>query len=302
MMENPLNCNLETGVCGSDSDSQFSIDLNPKKIEVYYFTDPICSHCWALEPTLRKLRLEYGHLFKFHTVMGGLIDKWEGFGDHSNGIAKPSDVTEHWREVGQHSRMPIDGSLWQDNPITSSYPASKVFNVIKSQSHKLADKFLRLARYAVFVENKNISSEVILAELVNQLNLNGEEILKQVLNDQDHLLLSKDFKIKAQFGVRGFPTLAFIDNEGKGIKVVGARDMQTYIEAIKNVGEFDSIHPEDPINLLDLFKEDKFLFNKEIEVLYDIDRDDVESFVIRESNDNFIKMDILGETCYSIQF
>ena len=43
--------------------------------------------------------------------MGGLLEKWGGgFADVSNGIHGPSDVAGHWREVGEHSRMPIDGS------------------------------------------------------------------------------------------------------------------------------------------------------------------------------------------------
>lgn len=300
-MENYLNCNLETGVCGTDSDNQISIDLNQKEIEVYYFTDPICSHCWALEPTLRKLRLEYGQLFKFHTVMGGLIEKWEGFGDQANGISRPSDVTKHWRKVGQHSRMPIDGSLWKDNPIMSSYPASKVFKVIQSQSYELADKFLRFARYTVFVKNQNISSKEILVDLVNELDLIGEEILKRVYNDRDHSLLSEDFKLKAQFGVRGFPTLVFIDKEGKGIKVVGVRDLQTYIEVLKYIGGSNSIKPRKIANLKGILQEEKILFSKEIEVLYGINRDGVESFVQTELNDKFIKKDILGENHYSLK-
>ena len=76
---NNLMCDLETGVCGVAGEEEMElIDLNPpkKKIELYYVTDPICSHCWALEPTLRRFEKQYGHYFNFHTVMGGLLEKW----------------------------------------------------------------------------------------------------------------------------------------------------------------------------------------------------------------------------------
>ena len=44
--------------------------------------------------------------------MGGLLEKWhDGPIDPANGIYKPADVAGHWREVGEYSRMPIDGSL-----------------------------------------------------------------------------------------------------------------------------------------------------------------------------------------------
>ena len=93
---NNLICDLETGVCGVAEEEEMEIiDFNqPKKtIDLYYVTDPICSHCWALEPTLRRFKEEYGHYFNFHTVMGGLLEKWDGGPvDPGNGIFGPADV------------------------------------------------------------------------------------------------------------------------------------------------------------------------------------------------------------------
>ena len=64
--------------------------------------------------------------------MGGLLEKWhDGPIDPANGIYKPADVAGHWREVGEYSRMPIDGTLMIDNPVQSSYPPSRVFKVIQ---------------------------------------------------------------------------------------------------------------------------------------------------------------------------
>ena len=124
MTNNNLMCDLETGICGVAGDDDMEvIDFNqPKKtIDLYYVTDPICSHCWALEPTFRRFKEQYGHYFNFHTVLGGLLEKWHGGPvDPANGIHGPADVAGHWREVGEYSRMPIDGSLMIDNPVQSS--------------------------------------------------------------------------------------------------------------------------------------------------------------------------------------
>ena len=32
------------------------------KINIIFFTDPICSTCWGIEPHINKFKLEYGHL------------------------------------------------------------------------------------------------------------------------------------------------------------------------------------------------------------------------------------------------
>lgn len=47
------------------------------------------------------------------------------------GIQKPADVEQHWKKVGVHSRMLINGSLWKDDPILSSYPPSHEYKVIE---------------------------------------------------------------------------------------------------------------------------------------------------------------------------
>ncbi len=51
-------CDVKKGICGvSDSDELEMIDFNkPKKITLYYVTDPICSHCWQLNLFYAVLR------------------------------------------------------------------------------------------------------------------------------------------------------------------------------------------------------------------------------------------------------
>src|SRR5688572_23741347 len=62
-LTNPLMCDPVEGICGiPDSTAQTGLrtQKTAKPIKVIYFTDPICSSCWGIEPQLRKLKLEYG--------------------------------------------------------------------------------------------------------------------------------------------------------------------------------------------------------------------------------------------------
>jgi len=54
--------------------------------EVLYFTDPICSTCWTIQPELRLLKMTYGGQISFRYVMAGLLPGWENFsrGDINN--------------------------------------------------------------------------------------------------------------------------------------------------------------------------------------------------------------------------
>lgn len=299
---NNLICDLETGVCGvSEDDEMQVIDFSQKRksIDVYYVTDPICSHCWALEPVLRRFVEQYGHYVNFHTIMGGLLEKWAGFADVSNGISSPSDVAGHWREVGEHSRMPIDGTVWLENPIQSSYPPSRVFKIIQKHNGEIANVFLRRAREAVFVFNQNIAENSVLIGIVNNLGLDGEKIVKEAELPIGQQLLTEDFALASQLGVRGFPTIIMLNEENKGVKIVGSRTLDSYTSGLKQALNLDELKPKQQPALFSLLEKEKLLFSKEIEIMYDIEQKDINRFVESElSAIAYDTKEILGETYF----
>ncbi len=296
---NKMVCDINTGVCGEvGNESLEIIDFNQpiQKIDLYYFTDPICSHCWALEPVLRRFEEEYGQYFKLRTVMGGLLKNWDGFADVKNGIRSPSDVADHWREVGEHSRMPIDGSLWRNNPIQSSYPASRVFKVIQREDEAAARTFLRRAREAVFAFNRNIGDNHVLVDLVNQMGLDGAAVVKEAEGQDGVAWLEQDFALAGSLGARGFPTIMMINEEKKGVKIVGARQLESYVDALKQVLPNETIQPRQIPGLQQMLRREGLLFSKEIEVLYDVQADAVETYIHKElSVDTFTAHELLGE-------
>ncbi|MEO5648659.1 MAG: DsbA family protein, partial [Ginsengibacter sp.] len=155
---NPLICDIETGMCeigdaGMDTTSHSNMQSTKKSVKLIYYTDPICSSCWGIEPQLRKLKLEYGNAIEIDYRMGGLLPDWSY---NSGGIGKPSDVATHWDEVSVHYDMPIDGDVWLEDPLDSSYPPSIAFKAAQMQDKEKAILFLREIREMVFLQKKNI--------------------------------------------------------------------------------------------------------------------------------------------------
>ena len=299
-------CDIETGVCGAAGEEEMEmIDFNqPKKsINLYYVTDPICSHCWALEPVLRRFVEQYGHYFNLHTVMGGLLEKWgDGPVDPANGIYGPADVAGHWREVGEHSRMPIDGTLMIDNPVQSSFPPSRVFKVIQKQHNEtLAHEYLRRAREALFAFNRNIADPAVMTEIVNNLGLDGEATVNEAEQPGGQQLLNEDFALARSLGARGFPTIIMVNEENKGVKIVGGRSVDYYIEGLKQVLNKEDLQPKQQPPLSSLLRKEKLLFSKEIEVMYDLDPLEVDSFVQQElSSGTYETKELLCERYYAV--
>jgi len=302
---NHMICDLETGVCGVAGEEEMEmIDFNQpqKSIELYYVTDPICSHCWALEPVLRRFKEQYGHYFNFHTVMGGLLEKWSDEPvDPRNGISGPADVFGHWREVGEYSRMPIDGSLMLDNPVQSSFPPSRVFKVIqKNNNDALAYDYLRRSREALFTFNRNIAEESIMIDIVNQLGLDGEAIVRDAEQQTGQQLLNEDFSLARSLGVRGFPTIIMVNKDNKGLKIVGSRPLESYVEGLQQMLNTGEIEPKQQPSLSNLLEQEKLLFSKEIEVMYDIEKSEINAFVEKElSPSSYQVKELLGESYFT---
>jgi len=233
LKNNPLLCDIETGMCettdtNKDTVSQSSINSTEKSIKLIYYTDPICSSCWGIEPQLRKLKLEYGNAIEIDYRMGGLLPDWSY---NSGGIGKPADVASHWDEVSVHYDMPIDGDLWLEDLLDSSYPPSIAFKAAQMQDEQKALLFMREIREMVFLQKKNIAKWELLKVAAKTVGLNVEQF-ETDFEGKAKTLFEDDLKLGKELGVRGFPTLFFMDDAGNKETVYGTRPYAFYEMAI----------------------------------------------------------------------
>jgi len=227
---NPLLCDPETGVCEIPETSyrpsaETTVVAQQKPVQIIYFTDPICSSCWGIEPQLRKLKQEYGDYFNLEYRMGGLLPSWDVY--NSGAIAKPSDVAHHWDEVSAYYEMPIDGNLWLEDPLHSSYPPSIAFIAAKMQDVIKADKFLRRIKEMVFLEKKNITKWEHLSEAAKLEGLDVDLFEKDYKGDANELF-SADLNYAQSQGVRSFPTLFFFNRSGDMHMIKGVRPFDKF--------------------------------------------------------------------------
>jgi putative protein-disulfide isomerase len=230
---NPLLCKPENGACEipTNSSTQPTKEISQavnKPVKIIYYTDPICSSCWGIEPQLRKLKLEYGNSFEIEYRMGGLLPDWSY---NSGGISKPSDVAHHWDEVSAYYDMPIDGDVWLEDPLHSSYPPSIAFKAAQLQDKDKAIVFLREIREMVFLQKKNITKWEYLALAAEKSGLDVVQFKKDAEGVAIELF-NEDLKYGRELGVRGFPTLFFTDSTGRKEIVYGARPYATFEKAL----------------------------------------------------------------------
>ena len=272
---NPLLCDPAEGVCavpsGSENPQTTTIKTADKPVRIVYFTDPICSSCWGVEPQLRKLKLEYGDQIEIEYHMGGLLPDWSY---NSGGISKPSDVAHHWDEVSAYYQMPIDGDVWLEDPLSSSYPPSIAFKAAQLQDQEKAVQFLRRIREMVFLEKKNITKWEHIRQAASEVGLDTFQ-LKEDYEGKAKAHFDQDLALAKKMSVRGFPTFFFADSQNNQLTVYGFKPYETFEEAVLKLLP-DARKTKIDVSPASLFEHYPTLTTKEFSVLSGISTSEAE--------------------------
>ena len=139
------------------------------RIDITYFTDPLCCWSWALEPQWRKLVFQFKDHISWKYCLGGLIPSWNGFVDRINSVSRPSQMGPLWMHAQRVSGMPMAHKIWSLDPPSSSFPACVAVKCAFMQSPRHSELFLRKVREFCHQRNKNISDTVVLYDVAEEL-------------------------------------------------------------------------------------------------------------------------------------
>ena len=203
-----------------------------KRVQIIYFTDPICSTCWAIQPELRKLELEYGNQLEIEYRMGGLLPHWHNYNRH--GITDPKQVAVHWEEVEAKSGMPINGEIWKTDPLASSYPPSIAFKAAQLQSAEKAIIFLRKIREALFVAQRDIIDKGLLYRMALSSALDAAQIIKDIEGPATDNFF-EDVALSEELDIQFLPTLIMTNHLGESQRLIGENDYATFQKTINEL-------------------------------------------------------------------
>jgi 2-polyprenyl-6-methoxyphenol hydroxylase-like FAD-dependent oxidoreductase/predicted DsbA family dithiol-disulfide isomerase len=240
-----------------------------RKISVQYFTDPICSTCWIIQPALKKMSLEYGPLLDIKYYMGGLLPSW----DTCEGkIKNPTDAARLWKDVNEIYHMPIDGDIWLEDPLSSSFPPSIGVKAAQLQDEQIAILFLRRIREMLFLEKKNIMRWKHLEAAAAEVGLNGTTFAK-AYEGRARIAFQQDLQLARELGVRSFPHLIFTNTAGQTVRLKGHLYYEDLEKAILELNPYAKrclIDPR-PVNL---FRHFPTMLEEEFAILSDLITED----------------------------
>jgi predicted DsbA family dithiol-disulfide isomerase len=243
-----------------------------KPVEIYYFIDPLCPECWALEPLMKKLLMEYGRYFSVRHVISGRIATLN--------ISKKKSyesLAELWEKTASRTGMSCDGDVWIENPISSPYIASIAIKAAELQGRRAGIKFLRKLQEVLFLDKQNISTFDVLINTAKSVGLDHEEFISDIHSESAAKAFQCDLKITNEMEVDEIPTLVFFNEnaEDEGIKITGYYPYEIYVQILEEILE-DVPIPTAPPPLETFLKHFKLVASKEISVVYDMSIQQVE--------------------------
>lgn len=226
-------CDPVEGICGVPAQagsSEIASHSIEKPIKIIYFSDPVCSACWGVEPTLRKLKLEYGNSVEIEYHMGGLLPSWKVMGGRVN----PASLAAHSDQMSKHFQMPMNGEIWVQDPPESSYPSSIAFKAAQMQDETRAIHFLRKIREDLYVRSINIAKWENIEKAALAVGLDTEK-LKQDYNEGAQKAFEEDLQLAQKMGVRGFPCFYVTNSSGASETVYGSKPYSEFENALAKI-------------------------------------------------------------------
>jgi putative protein-disulfide isomerase len=175
-----------------------------------YFADPMCSWCYGFSPVIEEIRRAFGRALPVKVVMGGLRPGTE---QPMTPEAK-REVLGHWSHVHEATGLPFDEhALDRAGFRYDTDPGARAVVVARRESEALAVNYLARAQKAFYAEGRDVTSGEVLADLAEELGLDGADFLAQWSTDDAKQETWRDYAISQRAGVTAFPTLVGGPNE-----------------------------------------------------------------------------------------
>jgi len=206
------------------------------RVNIEFYTDPLCCWSWAFEKSWRQLLSKYGDQISYRYMMCGMIPNWDSYNDGMNAVSKPIQMGAVWMHASEVTHVKMRYDIWHLDPPTSSYPPCIAVKTAALQSSEAADRYLFEMRRCLMEDAVNISKPEVLLSIAKRIQSIDFEKFKHDWNTGLGKNAFRDDIQKAKFhGIGRFPTLTFTNAEGKGILIVGYRPFDVLELAFQSI-------------------------------------------------------------------
>lgn len=243
-------------------------DEEATQATVTVFTDPFCTWSWGSEPILRRIEETYREQVDIAFVTGGLIEDFETFHDRANGISQPADVAPHWREAADRHGMPVDATVWTENPPNASYPPSIAYHAAKLVEPELASDYLRRLREAFAAERRRIDDPRVMVELAAEVGLDVSRFQAELDGEPARRAFREDLRETRRRKAGVFPSYRIHDGE-EGTLLRGFQPFRAIEGVLEEIAP--SLEQHEPRPLSVFLEHHGRVATREVEEVYRLD-------------------------------
>ncbi len=202
------------------------------RIDIVFYTDPLCCWSWAMEPQWRRIQYEYRDLLSIRYCMGGLLSDWNNFNDSINSVSRPIQMGPVWAEAKHISGMPVYDRIWMSDPPATSYTACVAVKCAGLQSTNAEEKFLRKCREELMINGVNIARQSSLFSIAEKLaaeldDFSADKFKQDYQSGAGAEAFKDDLKEVRFKNINRFPTLKLNNKSGKAILLSGYKSYKS---------------------------------------------------------------------------
>ncbi len=178
---------------------------------VRFYVDPMCAWCWAMKPTIEKMRQQIGSTAKVELFMGGM--RVRGNTKKIEGEYK-AYLKQVFDRVNDLSGQTMNKSVLETEGLyfDSEYPCRAVIQVKQQRGNDAAFEYLQKIQAAYFIDGKNITQPAVLAGLADTEFCDDIELfLAGLIGNENEDLSFLEFNFVKQQNVQGFPAMHILD-------------------------------------------------------------------------------------------
>lgn len=255
------------------------------RVTVTEFTDPYCTWCWGAEPIVRRLREVYRDQLRVEYAMGGLVEDFSEFHDPTNDIERADEVAPHWVTASHRHGMPVEVSLWEEDPPTSTYPANVAYKAAEFQDRELAHGFLRRMREAAATETANLEREAVVSELAAEVGLDVDRFERAIASGRAEQAFEEDLERTRKLGATSLPTFV-VDVDGDRELLRGYRPFVTFEKLFTE--EAPDLVEYEPRPIPDLVEEYGRMATQEVAEIHELSRDEAKERLVALEADGLV--------------
>ena len=209
--------------------------------KVWWVSDPLCSWCWGMASDFAQVRAALAGRVQFDLLLGGInVQAVTPLSLQAQAGLLPR-FQEIWHRVahvtGQTFAMRFPA---EDTFVYNSLPQCRAVAALRKQLGRAPFAYLHALQSAFFVDARDTSSLLVMAELAACEGVAPEDFLTALNDPELDAALALEMQIARGYGTTALPTVLVETEHGRSLLAGGYADAPTLQQLIE---EWLNRHP-----------------------------------------------------------